>query len=323
MAAAIALPFLHPALVLVASGGFAGALLTLPPTRARPWLALAAGPGLAALLGALGVLPWTGTLHLAAHGACMLAGFVLAGALLWRRAPAIGLDPRLAIDACAIALVAGVVGARARYVWERWDRFALDAQGAPRPWPELLALAADVDGGGAVWYGGLILAGLAVVAWARWRRIPLLPLADLVAPAVLAGLAVGRLGCFFNGCCYGAPTGLPWGVENPACPGVQVHPAQLYESVVVAALAAGLWWWWPRRGRDGAVAFWAVVGYGCWRFINESLRGDHDVNRIVGLTPSQFTSLQLVAGALVVAGWRRWWSRRSTQDPRADIDKRA
>lgn len=320
MAAAVAVPFLHPALVLTASAGFAAAMLLLAPSRARVWVALAAGPGLAALLGALGVLPWTGTLHLAAHGACMLLGFLLAGFMLWRRAPAIGVEPRLMADACAIALVAGVVGARARYVWERWDRFAVDAQGAPRPWSELIPLAADVDGGGAVWYGGLVLAAAALVLWARWRRIPLLPFADLAAPAVLAGLAVGRLGCFFNGCCYGSPTTLPWGVANPACPGVAVHPAQLYESAATATLALVLWLWWRPQRRAGVAAFWGVVGYGCWRFINETLRGDLDVARTWGLTPSQWTSLELVAGAVLVAAWLRW---RGARRVRADIDNKA
>ncbi len=312
MAAAIAFDFLHP--VLLAVAGFSalaaawGAPSALRSRRWWPFAAAVAGGACAALLAAIGVVPWFGKLHLAAYAACMIAGFALAFALMARRSPLIGLSRARLADVFLIAVVLGVVGARLRYVYERWDRFLADAGGDVH---RALVAAADLDRGGAVWYGGVLLATLGIVGYLRWRRVPLLPVADLVLPALLAGLAVGRIGCLLNGCCYGAPTGLPWGIACVHYPGQLVHPTQIYESIVCALLAGVLYWAWGRRRRDGWIAFWGVAGYGVWRFCNEALRGDHDAFAFgTGLTTSQATSIWLVVGAVASAAAIGAWRRR-------------
>ena len=311
MAAAIAFEFLHPVLLTVA--GFAALgfswLVPVEIQRRRWWplLALAVGSMVAAMSALTGMVPWFGQIHLAAYAIFLVAGFVVSFVLIRPRTRAIGVSQQTLIDCFLIAVVLGVVGARARYVYERWDTFLLDAHGDIH---RALVAAADLDVGGAVWYGGLFLATVGVWFYALYRRVRTLAFADAIMPGLIAGLAVGRFGCFFNGCCYGAPTSMPWGITCAHYPGQLVHPTQIYEALACGVLAVALMWFWSRRRYDGQVTFFAVVGYGAWRFMNESLRGDHDAFAFGGaVTTSQATSLELILAAFIGAAVVRWYRR--------------
>lgn len=310
MALSFSIPFLHPVFLASAAVGTVLALRLLPGRSWRLPAALALGLLPAAMAAAAGMLPWTGRLVLSAYGACLLAALVLAWLLAVRRAHHLALDRRTITDLVAVSAVAGIVGARARYVWERWQPEFLAPAGGD--WGRALVRAADLDAGGAVWYGGFLLGAGAALALCHRRRIPLLPFFDLAAPATLAALAVGRLGCLLNGCCYGKTCDLPWAITGPH--GQPVHPAQLYESLACGLLALGTWRLWGRRRRDGQVAFWALIGYALWRLLNEGLR-DHAplVEESwfgLVLTSSQVTSLWLLAATLASALWIGWRRRR-------------
>jgi phosphatidylglycerol:prolipoprotein diacylglycerol transferase len=326
-------PFLHTAWLLAAGGGTWAALSLLPAMRARWLIGAAIGIGLATALSVGGVIPWRGQLHLALYGLCMLGSFLIAYVLLSRRCEAIGVPERALQTLMLVAMVAGLAGARARYVWERPQEFTVDRAGHALPFAQVLGGMVDFDSGGMVWYGGLSLATIAValVAWRKGFR--LFALADIVAPALLAGLAVGRIGCFLNGCCYGRVCDLPWAVPHPLFVGVgehqvMVHPTQLYETLVCSLIAAALWWYWRRRRVDGVVTFLGVIAYGIWRFVNEGLRGDDripstwlglpapgsiDMTRVFSLPldTSQVTSIQLIVGALVAAVAVAWYRART------------
>ena len=162
---AIEFPFLH-SVTLVISGVVAWlAAGWLPDHQWRRWIALGIGLAVAMLAGGLGFIPLIGPMHLAAHGVCMGIGAVLGWWLAHRHRHLANVDADQVRICVVLAVVAGVIGARARFVWERWESFAP----AGRPWQDVLARAADIDGGGAVWYGGVIGGALFVVAWARWR----------------------------------------------------------------------------------------------------------------------------------------------------------
>lgn len=304
MAAAISIPFIHPVLVtvvVIATCALAwGAPLAWRSNRWWPLSSVGLGLVVGGLAGLFKVVPWFGQLHLAAYSGCLAAGFVLAFILMRRRIAVIGVPQQWLFDAFGIAVILGIIGARARYVYERWDFFLREAKGDVQ---QAFMLAADLDRGGAVWYGGVTLATVGVIVYLLYRRVPLLPFADIGLPALIAGLAVGRIGCLLNGCCYGAPTSLPWGISCSHYPQALVHPTQLYETVACAVLAVTLHWGWTRRRRDGQIAFWSIVGYALWRFCNEGLRGDHDVFAYGGtlLTTSQATSIHLVVAAILVA----------------------
>lgn len=126
---------------------------------------------------------------------------------------------------------------------------------------------------------------------------------DSFAVAVPLGQAVGRLGCLFNGCCYGTPTQLPWGVQMA---GAVRHPVQLYEAGLDLALAALLWGWRGRRWPQGHLFRRYLVGYACIRLVAEHWRGDPTV--MAGpLTLAQWFCLAVavVFAALIVRGERR------------------
>lgn len=296
-------PFLHPALLGVAvAGGIAWSALA--PERLRG-LAWAAGAGVAAALlaGLVGWVPWTGRMRLTAYAVCMLAGFAVGWWMTKRRAARVGIPedhPRLQFG---LAAIAGILGARLWYVIEYRREFP-DPTADPAAW---LTLAADLDRGGAVWFGGLLLATIAMYVHTRRSGVAPIPWADCLAPGVLAGLAVGRIGCWFNGCCYGGGCDLPWAVQHD---GHAVHPTQLYEVLVVGILAVLVARVAPGRG---AASGWAMLGYAGWRFFNETMRGDYGdkLGQGFSLSPFHLTSAQWFCLPLAAFGvWMVLRSRR-------------
>lgn len=144
------------------------------------------------------------------YGVMVLSGI---GAGLWLlsyRTRQAGIDHDLTMSMAVWMVIAGLVGARLFYVVEYWDHFR-------RPTlAQSIGAILNLTQGGLVVYGAL-LAGLGL-GWVFVQRhgLPVLTIADLVAPSLTWGLAFGRVGCFLNGCCYGGTCDLPWGVRFPA-----------------------------------------------------------------------------------------------------------
>ncbi len=192
-----------------------------------------------------------------------------------------------ALDAAAIGVVAGLIGAKLLYVAEHSGEEALRA---------LLFARAGLS-----WYGGFgggIAAGLLTIVA---KRLPVVPVLAAAAPALAVGHAIGRIGCFLVGDDYGRPTSLPWGVAFPegAPPTLdRVHPTQLYEAAVLM-LFAWLLIGWRRDGvadRQLLGRYLAVVGV--TRFLVELVRVN--VRVALGLTVAQWASLIVVAAGVVL-----------------------
>ncbi|MEK7413237.1 MAG: prolipoprotein diacylglyceryl transferase [Planctomycetota bacterium] len=313
------IPFLNPALIGV---GIATGVVwsAIAPERVRgAWWICGCAVLAAALAAALGFVPWFGSLRLGAYGFFLLLAFAIAWWIMRRRALASGIDPEHARVQLALAAITGILGARAWYVIEYQHEFP-DPRVAFGPW---LAQAADLDRGGAVWYGGLVLAMTTMVIHTLRARVPLVTWADCTAPAVLAGLAIGRIGCWFNGCCYGSVSDLPWAVSRtipPSTPGgvavvEHIHPTQLYETIACTILAILVARVAPGRG---AASGWALVGYALWRAGNETLRGDYVVRLGQGqgfsLSPLHLTSAQWTALPLFILGV---WMLLRSRTPKA------
>ena len=145
------------------------------------------------------------------YGLMMVLGFFCAMELAKFLARRSGLDPDHFATAGIIALVSGVVGARLSHVLENLGQYTDPTRSA---WANFLD-AVNITSGGLTFYGGLILATFACIAYAVWRKIPLRIGMDIVAPCVMLGLAFGRVGCFLNGCCYGAQCEATWAVTFP------------------------------------------------------------------------------------------------------------
>jgi phosphatidylglycerol:prolipoprotein diacylglycerol transferase len=149
------------------------------------------------------------------YGVMLLLGVSAGVGLAVYRARQMGVDPEVIYSLGLWMFVAGIVGARIFYVTEYWSTFRYDDFNQPRPWSQVLTSVINVTQGGLVVYGSLIGAGLAVVLFVRKYKIPGLALADLIAPSMALGLALGRVGCFLNGCCFGGATDMPWGMTFP------------------------------------------------------------------------------------------------------------
>jgi len=232
----------------------------------------------------------TAWLDIHTYGVLVALGFLIG---LWtasrRAAQREGFAPEQILDLGVWLIVSGLLSAKLFYVIFFWDDFQ-------NAWQD-----AGVNSlrEGFVFYGGFIGAVLATVLYARRNRLPLWNVADAMAPSVALGHAIGRLGCFFNGCCYGKATTLPWGVPHPnpyATQGATVHPTQLYEVLGNLAICASLSVYYRRKKFDGQIWWLYVLIYGALRFLIEFLRGDYPF-RYLGI----FTLGQAVAALMMVA----------------------
>lgn len=145
------------------------------------------------------------------YGLMMVIGFLGAQALAKALARRSGVNPAFFDNAVLVALVAGVAGARLSHVLENLDVYTNPARSA---WANFVD-AINITSGGLTFYGGFLLAFLACMIYAVRQKVPLRHLMDIAAPCVLIGLGLGRVGCFLNGCCYGAECHVPWAVEYP------------------------------------------------------------------------------------------------------------
>lgn len=158
-------------------------------------------------------------------GMMLLVAVVSAVGLAAWRARRLGIDPDLIYTLAFWAFVPGILGARMFYVIQKWpNEFApiLERQGVGA----LLGSLVNIAQGGIVFYGSLIGGVLGLVAFLVKYRMPLLATLDLLSPSLMLGLAIGRLGCFMNGCCFGGPCELPWAVTFPALSPAHVHEVE-------------------------------------------------------------------------------------------------
>jgi phosphatidylglycerol:prolipoprotein diacylglycerol transferase len=236
----------------------------------------------------------------------LLAIAFIAG--LWvanRQARRAGLDPARVTDMAVYVLIGGLLGAKLMLVVVEWPFYVRN----PR---ELLSLLQS----GGVFYGGLL--GALPVAWWYARRHSLegWRTADVLVPGVAIGQAIGRLGCFSAGCCYGRPTSVPWGVtfRDPYATravgtplDIPLHPTQLYEAGAVFLLLLALLWLAGRRRFPGQVTLVYLFGYAVIRFVIEFYRGDASRGTVLGgwVSTSQFIAILVVLGVAVLYPYLR------------------
>lgn len=159
--------------------------------------------------------------------------------------------------------------------------------------------------GGLTFYGGVLLALPGGIWFAKRRGLSPLWAADLIAPALMLGLAFGRVGCFLNGCCYGAVTPSPPGMKFPQLMDER-HPTQIYESLFALVMFLVLRYILRKRCRgEGELFGWMLAGYGVFRVAIELLRDDQR-GALGAFSTSQLISIPLVGvGAWLVHRARR------------------
>jgi phosphatidylglycerol:prolipoprotein diacylglycerol transferase len=232
------------------------------------------------------------------YGVLLAAAYLLGLQFALVRARARGLDANRVMDLGIWIIISALAGAKLLLLIVDWDNFSRN----PR---ELLTLLRS----GGVFYGGLI-AAVAVAMWyMRRHKLPVWSVSDAFAPGIALGHVIGRMGCFFAGCCFGKQTDVAWAVtftseyaaRNVGTPlNVPLHPTQLYEAGAELVILGGLLLL-ERRGRPFAGrTFWSyMLFYGITRFVIEFYRGDP--RGMVGtLSTSQFVSVLLVPVSIIM-----------------------
>jgi phosphatidylglycerol:prolipoprotein diacylglycerol transferase len=138
------------------------------------------------------------------YGVMLTLATVVAVMLASYRARQVGIDPEKIFSLAFVMVAAGIVGARLFYVIQYWnEQFAHYTPGGGLDLAATAAAVVNVTQGGLVVYGS-VLAGLPAGIWFCWKnRLPVLGIGDIIAPSMVVGLALGRVGCFLNGCCFG------------------------------------------------------------------------------------------------------------------------
>lgn len=218
------------------------------------------------------------------YGAMLALAFLVCSFLAKRRAISVGMDGDKVLDLSILLIIAGVIGGRLMFVLLDIEYFKNRPLDIFKIWE-----------GGLAWYGGLILAVISGLVFLRIHKMPVLRTADLMMPYVALGQAIGRIGCFLNGCCYGKPTALPIGVVFDPEQGT-VLPTQLFESAAMFLVYLILR---KRAPSNGRTLFLYLIFYSVFRFFIEFLRGDNMLT-IMGLTFSQAVSVLIFASAVIL-----------------------
>ncbi len=210
-----------------------------------------------------------GSINVYAYSVYLTAGCLLGMGWAMRAARLWELDYKLAPITGIISVGCGVIGARAVYVSLYPQEFAGNLLKIFYVWE-----------GGLVFSGAIIFGSLAGLLYLRSKQQPILDWLDCFAPGIALGQTVGRIGCFFAGCCYGKPTDLPWGVTfrntDSLAPLFQsLHPTQLYHSLAglvtfLILLVAG-----NHIKTEGRITGLFLILFSAFRFIIEFFRADY------------------------------------------------
>ncbi len=247
------------------------------------------------------VLFHVGTFAVHTYGVVLMLAFLAALARTYGAAKRLQdptVPPDNILDAGIWMIIVGTVGARLLFVLVDWDSY--------RHAPNFPLNTLQVWQGGLSFHGGLFGGIGALIGYCLLKRMSILKVADLFAPSVMIAYVIGRLGCLLNGCCYGAPTTMPWGIRfhDDGVLTPPSHPTQLYASLLSLGFFAGLVWLERRRAYYGQISCWYILLAATERFLMEIWRAGttSDVVRvgpIHSLTDVQWLCLVMAAVALV------------------------
>lgn len=270
---------------------------------------------------------YIGPVPIRAYALCIITGIIVAMALTIRRYRARGGNPDTVWDAAIVAIPIGIIGGRTYHVITDYDSYF----GPGKDWKQIFNFSA----GGLGIMGAVALGTLAVWALFKYKKIPLLPFADAVAPGIILAQAIGRLGNYFNQELYGRPTEVPWALdiyyrvdETGAYAPLtgrstgeiiaSVHPTFLYEMIWNIAVFFFLIWAEKKfRLGHGRVFVLYIASYALGRIFMEFMRDDA-ANLIFGLRVNLVVSTVLFIVAAIV------FSRmKSGQETPEEVDPRS
>lgn len=243
----------------------------------------------------LKVLFHIGSFPVHSYGVVLIVGFLVGLLIARKRAPQFGINPNKLTDMAFMALIAGVFGARILFL----------LQEPPATWQGYF----DWQFAGLTSFGGIIGGAIVVLLWARRTKTTTPAVLDVLGPAFLISHAIGRIGCFLNGCCAGrvCEPGNPWGVHFGNTH-LTFYPAQIYDSLMNVA-GFGLLLLIEKRGlRMGQAFAIAMMFHGLARFIYEFWRSGTPSQVQAGLASSTtigslpLTEAHVAALAIMILG---------------------
>jgi phosphatidylglycerol:prolipoprotein diacylglycerol transferase len=277
-----------------------------------------------------------GPIPLNSYGFMIAVGFLTSIYFIQRDAEKAGIDPKKFADIAFMALPIGLLGARLAHIIFYSQFYS---------W-------SDPFGWIAVWKGGLVFQGgppmalIYAVYVLRKHQIPFWTAADIVFPWIALGHGLGRIGCVLKGCCYGAPTDLPWGIRFPkivdedkdlitgspayldhldqfseitvaSTHSLTIHPTQLYSffglMTILAIMLLLRKYWKPFTGFTFPVY---LIIYSAFRFWVEALRGDHNPQYVMDLSLQQIFCLIGIIVGIVGFFVLRTYQRKHAEAPK-------
>jgi phosphatidylglycerol:prolipoprotein diacylglycerol transferase len=259
-----------------------------------------------------------GPLTVYSYGVMMALGFLVADWVISYQCRERKLDPGYASSVVVWAAIVGLAGSRILDIFNNLPTYLAH----PR--------SMIFSGSGFVWYGGMIGGIVAVYFVARYYRIPFLLTADMCAPALAIGQALGRIGCLVSGDGdWGLPSTLPWAMSFPHAivgwnsqtvlklgahhelvsgyfPGVRVHPTPIYEAVLYTGVFALIWYLRNKGFASGRMLYLYLMLAGASRFLVEFWRINPRV--ALGLSEAQWIAIPMMiigATAWVLSGEKR------------------
>jgi phosphatidylglycerol:prolipoprotein diacylglycerol transferase len=230
-----------------------------------------------------------GIIKIYSYGFLIAVGFLTAIFFILQKCKKKQIDTQLIVDLGICLLLSGIIGARLLHVLSNFSFYSAHPV-------EIIML----PHGGLAYQGGLV--GAVICGWffLRKRNIDFLDIADLFIPYLALAQAIGRIGCFFNGCCYGRFTQSVFGIKFPHLPAA-VYPTQIYYSFCWMLVFIFLNIRYEKRNFKGEIFCLYFLCYGLIRFMIDFLRGD--LNRIsIGLSLTQIISLLFVVFAIFLYG---------------------
>jgi phosphatidylglycerol---prolipoprotein diacylglyceryl transferase len=246
-----------------------------------------------------------GPLTVYSYGLMMALGFIAADYVISLDLGRRGYNPDYASTLVVWAAVVGIAGSRLLDVFNNFSEYLA------HPWTIIFS------GSGFVWYGGLIGGLIAVSLVARYHGIPVLTMGDICGPALAIGQAIGRIGCQLAGDGdWGLPSKLPWAMTYPRAivgwgpetvlkldshgnlvsgfyPGVRVHPAPIYETILYLGVFAILWSARKKVQVEGRIFYLYLILAGACRFLVEFVRINPRV--LFGLSEAQLIAIGMIA----------------------------
>ena len=246
-----------------------------------------------------------GGFELHTYGVMLAIAFAVAVYIALKRVQRYGFTFVQFYDISMVIIVAAIVGSRVAYVILHMDEF----QGR---WWDTINPFQSTGEIGLSGLGGVILAVPAVLIYVRAKKLHLGKVVDVIAPSLAIGTAIGRVGCFLNGCCFGKPCDLPWAVHFPegsfahyAYHGAPIHPTQLYAIIYCLLIFLILTKTERVKPFHGFNFALFMILYGVFRFLNEFLRyyeGSEAGLNLLKITEVNITFSQISCLALILAG---------------------